>query len=105
MISQLLIMVMEGRHFEYASSLAVFSFCILEVRHLQYHTKNFHQENTTEYGDEEFLTKQYRHTGNDRTQCKTSGIPHKNRRRIGIVPQKSDACSHETSCKNYELTC
>ena len=86
MISELLVMMMQGAHQKDPPALSMLSSRIFEITYLQDHADVFHQENTAEYRDQQFLANDHRQRGDDSPQRQATRIAHKYRCGISIVP-------------------
>src|SRR4030042_4796197 len=66
-----------------------FAICQLEVADLKNDGKSFHNKNSTDNGQKDFLLGNNSHSAQSASEGKRSDIPHKNFRWIRIEPQKT----------------
>src|SRR6185312_11160138 len=103
MVSQLLIMVMQGTHKKHPFSVAIFLFRIPEIADLYDDAETLDQENAAENRDQPFLTNDNGQCGDDTPQCQATRIAHEHLRGIGIVPEEAYAGPDERPDKDGQL--
>src|SRR5882757_1918687 len=81
MISQLLIMMMQGAHQKDPPSLAVFFLCVFKVSHLYHYAEILHEEHSTEYRYQPFLPDDDGQRGDHSAQHKAASVAHEYLRR------------------------
>ena len=104
MISELLIMMVQGRHLENPPAFAVFLFRVFEITHLNHNRKIFHEENSAKNRDQQFFPDRDSKRGDDAAQCKLPGITHEYLCRIKHCTRKSNTRSDKRRDENYQLT-
>src|SRR6185437_14410850 len=103
MISQLLIMVMQGAHEEDPFPIAVFLFRIPEIADLYNYAQALHQEHAAEDGYQPFFPDDDGEGGNDAAKRQASRIAHEHLRRVGVIPEKAYAGPDERADKYGQL--
>src|SRR5258708_11841814 len=104
MISQFLIMVMQGAHEKDPSSFSIFFLSILEIGYLDDHAQVFHQEHTAENGYQPFFANDDGKRGNDPTQHEAARITHEYLCRVGAIPEEAQTGADQGPDKDGQLS-
>ena len=86
-------MMVEGSHAEYAAPFSIFVLGIFKPVFLYKYADAFHEENSAEQGQEEFLTDEHGAYSYDSPDGEAAGVAHEYLGRVGIVPEESDNLS------------
>ena len=107
MVARFLVVVVQWCHLKQPVLAGVFNaapvFLVLEIIHLQNNRQTFHEKNTAQQRNQQFLAHHQRDYGNQAPQGQASRVAHENRGRIRVVPQKPDARPHKRRAENDQL--
>ena len=84
---------MQRRHPEYPLTCSCLDSGIFEVEPLNKYRETFHEENTAQNRQKQFLSDKNGTDSDDSSDGQTAGVTHKYLSRIGVVPQESEQCS------------
>src|SRR6516165_1876105 len=96
--SQLLEMVMDGRHSENPLSRELVRCDLHDHRH------RFQHEQPADHGQHDLVLRRYRDGADHAAKCQRAGVAHENRSRRRIEPKKSQACTDHCAANNGKLS-